>query len=311
MTDDDPIDLAGVAADEDAIERVRSGDVLGDDVALAILRDLLQDVQPDADDLRVLQPSGRGSNVLPLSGDRIPERRLARNGTVVAALTAGLLSLGGVAAAASVAPDGSALHGLGEAVRSAAGAVVGAVTPPEAASGTAARAAASPSASPSASAMSVAAPRTSAAPRRQPTPGATVAALSRSQAAARQVAHHLDAAERLLADGRAKAADARLDVAESRLAEVLPADGASALSARLTALRDRVAAATATASPTAKPAKSPRPSDKPAPTRTAVPDRKAAPTEPAPRGGSRSSAPQGGKTKAPQLSRDASAKPRA
>jgi hypothetical protein len=306
MTDDDPLDLAGVAADAEALERVRAGLVSGDDDALVLLHDLLLDVGVDAD-LPQLQPVGHGSTVLALAGEHVPDRRLARGGTVVAGLAAGLLALSGVAAAAgTLAPDGSALHGFGEAVRSAAGAVVGAVSPP--ASNRPGRAV--PAASSPGPTARTAPPVRIAPAERQPTPGPVVAAASRSKAAARQVAQLLAAAEQLLADGRASAAASRLDLAERRLPDVLPADGAAALQDRLAALRAR-SGEPAPAEPKAKPAK-PAPAqerDEPAKKSPAVRESEQR-VEPRP-------APSKTKTKAKtkadagQRSKDASAKPRA
>ena len=138
MTDDDPLDLAQVAADHDAVECLRTSrlaagaDGRDDDAALLLLRDLLRDVRgelPEALPLPV--PAGRGSTVLTLAGGPDPQRRLARHGALVAVFTAGVVSLSGVAAASTMLPPGTPLHSLGAAVRSAAGAVVGAVSPPE------------------------------------------------------------------------------------------------------------------------------------------------------------------------------------
>ena len=258
MTDDDTLDFASVAFDDAAVEALRAGAVRGDDDALLLLRDLLDDVTLD---LPVAEPItavtvGRGSTVLPLASESTPERRLVRGSTFVAAVTAGVLSLGGVAAASTLAPAGSALHGIGEAVRSAAGAVVGAVTPPEKAPADAP--AVTPPSPAAAVVPPVQQPATNAGPAQpgpaQPAPGRTVSAETRSQAAARQVAGLLDTAERLLDSGRTDAASQRLDLAERKLAEVLPADRADALKARLAALRERAAAAAAPA-PAEQPAK--------------------------------------------------------
>jgi hypothetical protein len=202
MNDDAPLDLAAVAADEAALEALRAG--AGDDAALMLLRELLLDVERD---LAPTAPLSHGTTVL-ARADAGPERRLARNGTVVAALTAGLLSLGGVAAASTFAPADSPLHGLGEAVRSAAGAVVGAVTPPTS-PGRSAVVLPTPSASPTTAPTPAPAAKAAAAPR-TPTPGATVSAASRSRAAARQVDQLLVAAADLLKAGRTTAAVSRL-----------------------------------------------------------------------------------------------------
>lgn len=129
MTDDDPLDLAQVAADHEAIDGVRLRSTRPDDSALALLRDLLLDVDAELPVDPVPLTPGRGSTVLHLSGEQPPDPRLVRNGTVVALLTAGVLAFGGAAAASTaVAPEGP-LAGIGNAVRSAAGAVVSAVKP--------------------------------------------------------------------------------------------------------------------------------------------------------------------------------------
>lgn len=248
MTDDDPLDLAQVGADDAALDAVLAGSV-EDDLALLLLRDLLQDVSESA----APAPVGCGSTVLSLAGDRSPQRSTVRSGTLVAAFTAGLLSLSGVAAASTLAPAGSPLHGLGEVVRSAVGAAVGSVTPPD----PVATAPAVPVESPAARPTRTAPAATTTAPA-----GAAVSAAARSQAAARQVAALLDAAAGLLREGRPDAASARLDTATRRLADVLPADAAP-LADRLAELREQVAAAAA-------------PVDQPAPSRQA-------PKEPAPR----------------------------
>lgn len=238
MIDDDPLDLSAVALDHAAVEALVAGADGADDEVLALLRDLLDDVTVDLPDVvDEPLPVGCGSTVLPLANEQTPERRLVRGGTLVAIVAAGVLSLGGVAAASTVVSEGSPLHGLGEVVRSAAGAVVGAVTPPESApaprgAAPAEDAAPAPQAEPAPAAQHVA-------------PGAVVSAAAQSQAAARQVTALLDAAERLLDAGRAKAADARLDNAEAKLAAVLPADGAAALRERLVALRERADVAAA------------------------------------------------------------------
>jgi hypothetical protein len=138
MTDDDPLDLAQVAADHDAVECLRTSrlaagaDGRDDDAGLLLLRDLLRDVRGELPEpLPLPVPAGRGSTVLTLAGGSDPQRRLARHGALVAVFTAGLVSLTGVAAASTMLPPGTPLHSLGAAVRSAAGAVVGAVSPPE------------------------------------------------------------------------------------------------------------------------------------------------------------------------------------
>lgn len=233
MTDDDDrVDLGEVAADDAALDRVRAGARLGDDEALLLLRGLVDDV--DADVLPPV-PVGCGSTVLRIAGESSVERRRARNGALVAAIAAGVLSLSGVAAASTVVPADSPLAGLGQIVRSAAGAVVGAVTPPDSIPARPVVTLPSPAAS---------AARAAVAARPSAAPGAEVSAAARSRAAVRQVTALLDAAQQLLADDRPAVAAARLDTAERRLADVLPAE-AEPLAARLAQLRSEVEAATA------------------------------------------------------------------
>lgn len=294
MNDDEPLDLKAVAADDAALEALRAG--AADDAALGLLRALLLDVERD-----LPTPVGHGSTVLALASSEESDRRIARGGTVVAVLAAGLLSLGGVAAASTLAPAGSPLHALGEAVRSAAGAVVGAVTPP-ASPGRSGVVPPPATASPS-SVAAAPAKQTTVAPRTSP-PGAPVSAASRSRAAARQVDQLLDAAAGLLEAGRTTAAVARLDLAERKLTEVLPADRAD-LPQRLAALREQAtAAAKPTRSPKAAPAKAEAPQSEPRTEPRSEP-RGSARTAPSRSDGADRPSPLG------QLSSDASMKPRA
>lgn len=290
MTHDPPLDLSAVADDDASIEALRSG--AGHDPGLGLLRELLLDVERD-----LSVPARHGSTVVTLASEST-DRRLARGGAVVAAVTAGLLTLVGVAAASTLTPPDSPLNGLGQAVRSVAGAVVGAVTPPASPgrSGVVRPvASASPSLATAAGArQSTVAPRASA-------PGATVSAESRSRAAARQVDRLLDDAAGLIKAGRTPAAVARLDLAERTLTQVLPADRAD-LPQRLAGLR-----AQATASPTAKQTRPPKPAE----AGTEAPPKKR--TEP--RGSSRTARPKSdgpqGTSSLGQSSSDASMKPRA
>lgn len=307
MTDDDPIDLVQVGADDAALEGVRAGRV-ADDLVLLLLRDLLEDVGQE----EVPVPVGCGSTVLALAGDRTPERRTARNGALVVALAAGLLSVSGVAAASTLVPSGTPLHGLGEAVRSAVSLAVGAVTPPDPVTP-------APEPAPLAPAAPPAPARTGTATAPA---GADVSAAARSAAAARQVTALLDAADALLREGRTDVASVRLDTAERRLADVLPAD-AGPLAERLAGLRDQVQAASAPA-PARKPAapkeQAPRDTapqaDRPeakAPKEQPRSDRQPAGKGPSARGSARTqppSAPQPDEDRG-QPSSDASTKPRA
>lgn len=302
-TGDEPLDLHAVAADEAALEGLRTG--AGDDAALVLLRELMLDVERD---LPAPARISHGSTVLALSGEDVPERRLARSGTVVAALTAGLLSLGGVAAATTLAPVASPLHGFGQAVRAAAGAVVGAVSPPE---------------SPGRGTVPLPSPRAlaSGAAAGQPTPGPAVAALARSEAAARQVDQLLLAAAGQLGAGRTTAAVTRLDLAERKLVEVLPVHRGD-LAQRLAELRRQAVAASPKPRPDpgTAPAKPAEPAGRPAAEPAAKPDKPApaAGKRAEPRGSARTAPPQRegrsgeGRPAVGQLSdRAASMKPRA
>jgi len=251
-TDDDPLDLAAVAADDAALEALRArsprdlGPNAGDDVALLLVQELLRDVGTE------LVPGARsGAPALRVvDGDPAHDRsrRLVRRGAVVAALAAGVLSLGGAAAAAGLAPEGGPLRGVGDAVRAAAGAVVAAVTPPEAAE----------EQTPASTRPRLPEPAATTARPPLPEPAATtamtvrsepgVAAAARAASAERAVTSLLDSAARQLAEGRPGPAAAMLDTAERRLSNVPPAP-AEALHERLAALRAEVGAATAPAQP--------------------------------------------------------------
>jgi len=254
-TDDDPLDLAAVAADDAAVEALRArspeglGLAAGDDVALLLVRELLRDVGAEP------VPGARsGAPALRVvDGHGAPARscRALRSGAVVAALAAGVLSLGGAAAAAGLAPADGPLRGVGEAVRAAAGAVVAAVTPPEAAEEQAPAAARPPLPEPAATTATTARSATTAttATTARSAPGAA-AAVARAASAERAVTSLLDSAARQLAEGRPGPAALMLDTAERRLPEV-PTAAAAALRERLAALRAEVAAATVSAQPAA------------------------------------------------------------
>lgn len=311
MTGDDALDLAQMAADDRAVEQLRS--VRPDDVALALLRDLLADVEHDLPDP---VPMGRGSTVLRLANETSSDPRVARGGAVVALLAAGIVGLGGVAAASTSVAPGNPLHGLGEAVRSAAGALVSGVKPPAPQP--------RPTASLAARPTPVDAPASDALPARPAavvTPGRQVADAAHSVAAARQVAALLDQAEALLRQGRVAAAEQRLDTAEQRLVDV-SAEDAPALRARLAELRAEVDAARAAPAPQrTTPADGPRPSGPPAdrgrPSSAAKPAAEPRPSHepqgrPSAAGSGRAASADRTPTSAPvQPSRLASTKPRA
>ena len=243
--DDYPLDLAAVAADDATVEALRVATVealragspqslrlgAGDDVALLLVQELLRDVGADL-------PAATGryaSTGLRAVDPLVTTRRALRSGAFVAALAAGVLSLGGAAAAATLAPEGSPLRAAGDAVRSAAGAVVDAVTPPQTPSAVEAQAPRAELPTPAASTATTA--------RSAPGAAATVA---HAASAERAVVSLLDSAARRLAAGRPGPAGVLLDTAERRLAEV-PATAAAGLRTRLAALRAEVAAVAAAA----------------------------------------------------------------
>lgn len=316
MTRDDPLDLAQVAADDVALDQVRLSSVRPEDSALQLLRDLLSDVDRD---LPVSAPVGRGSTVLRLANESTPSPKISRGATVAALLAAGVVTFSGVAAASTAVAPGNPLHGFGEGVRAAAGAVVDAVKPPD-----------SPRrADPAAGTLpEAAADRASEAIASRPSAGPSVAAAARSTAAARQVEALLDEAEQLLADGRPTLAGQRLDLAERRLADVAAQD-AAALRTRLGELRGRVVAASAPkrtgpGQPAAEPgpATGPRTQSKPAPQSEARSEPRTGPPAPdsarpgaapdeAGKAGTARTAPAARTTAPRQSSRLASTKPRA
>ena len=250
MTEGEPLDLSQVAADDEALEQLSSRRAVDvpPDVALVLLRELLDDVDTDAAPAR----TSTGTTVLSIAGDDRASRGLARGAAVVGVLAAGLLSLGGVAAASTLVPVDTPLSGLGHAVRSAAGAVVDAVTPPDAV-----RPAPRPEPQrPEAVPVEPPPP----AVQRPAAPGPDVSAAQRSRAAAPEVTALLDGASSLLDAGRTDAAARRLGTAERRLADVLPADRGP-LQERLARLQDRLAAARS--APVAPPATKPRPTTEP------------------------------------------------
>ena len=268
---DDPLDLTQVTADDAAVEQLRLGAPAAEDSALQLLHDLLVDLDAEPVEQPRLVPVGSGSTVLRLAGESTPDSRLARGGAVVALIAAGMVALGGVAAASTAVAPGNPLHGLGESVRSVAGAVVDAVKPPDTARRADPAQAVLPS--PAASRALEALASRSAAP-------AATAAAARSDAAARQVAALLAEAEQLLDEGRSAAAQQRLDLAERRLVDVQPAAAAD-LRTQLEQLRDR--AAQAVAEPRPRPADPGRsaPEPKPEPKGDAPAQRRTDQPEPA------------------------------
>lgn len=250
MTDDPSLDLTAVAADDQALEALSASGARSDDPALDLLADLLADVGAD---LPVLVPVAVPQ---PLAAPR----RLARSATAAVAAAAVLTMSGAAAAATSLAPAGTPLHGVREAVRAAAGVVADAVTPGR-------------STSPAPGPTSAAPTSTAPAPAATPSPrGADTSERTRSAAAAVAVRRLLDAADVLLDRQRPRQAQDRLEAADRRLDEVLAADGSAALRARLVTLKAR--ADTALRPQTARPdAPQKGSSAEPAPQKPAKPAR--------------------------------------
>jgi hypothetical protein len=219
--DDYPVDVSAVGADDAAIERLRHAlspddavvwDDNDDEVdpALGLLRAFQRDVANDLPADEALLPA----EVTPLVG----HRRLGR-GAVVAAIAASVLSIGGVAAAASTPGH---LAGVRAAVASAVTSVIDAITP-DAPVGPKAQPAAHRTVDPSPTGTSTAGPEAATAPA--------------------QLAATLDKAERFLDNGQYTAAREQLDSVARRLDRVSDETTRDRLAVRLAALRTRLAGA--------------------------------------------------------------------
>jgi hypothetical protein len=246
-------DVAALIRDEALVESLRGslvdGPAVGEpaDAAIALLLALQQDVSvglPVADGL--LPPEVAGP---------VGRRRSFGRSATVAAVTVGVLSLAGAAAAATASP-GDPLYGLRvavsdlvSAVGDAVGDVVGGIAPTQLAQPSAAS---SPLASVAAStAPSVASPSGPA-----PAPAVVGAEPSSEQAAvngspgparaAQLVELRLDRAERLLDQRRYAGARDELAQARRDLAGVADPGRHASLQDRLRRLQDRLAAETAT-----------------------------------------------------------------
>jgi uncharacterized membrane protein YgcG len=226
--DDEPLDMGAVGWDHELVEGLRRSlspqdAVIWDDdeddldPAVALLRALQRDVSADL-------PAG---TVLPAGVTPLVSRRRLGRGATVAAIAAGVLSIGGVAAASA---PGQPLSGLRSAVASAMGSVVDAVTP-DAPVGPA-----------------VAEPTKSAKPTAKPTTkptatpaGAVGGAAARSAAAAKQVTAELEKAARFMDRGSYTAARNALDNAARKLPLVTDAATHDRLATQLSTLRSRLA----------------------------------------------------------------------
>ena len=239
--DDAPLDMAAVSSDDAAIEVLRrslspDAAVVWDDdddeldSAFLLLRSLQRDVSADLPSATAVLPQG----VTRL----VPRRRLGRTATMVA-VAAGVLSIGGVAAASA---PGQPLAGVRSSVTSAFTSVVDAITPDAPVGPTAAKPAHArgAEAKPSAEASPEPGPTSELSPKASP-PGQAVSAAARSAAATRQVTELLDKAARLLDRGQNDAARAQLRSAAVRLPLVTDAASHDRLAARLSALRARLA----------------------------------------------------------------------
>ena len=217
---DEPFDLDAVAGDDAMVERLRAslspGDSVGSaddsgDLSYALLRALQDDVSAELDPPPVVVPIG-------------PRRRVFGRAATVAAVTAGVLSLAGAAAAATASP-GAPLSGVRSAVASAVHDALDAITPSESVE--------SPAAAP-----------TEAGPAVSPR-GEAVSAAARSAGATNQIEERIALAERLLDRGRLTAAGEVLDQAQRRLPLVQDAAKRAGYQEQIDRLRARALAAPA------------------------------------------------------------------
>jgi hypothetical protein len=219
--DEEPLDMTAVATDDAMVEQLRRSlspdaaviwddDDELDDPALALLRGLQRDVAADLPQLPSILPR----EVTSLAG----RRRGFGRGAAVAAVTAGVLSIAGVAAA----QPGRPLSGVRTAVEHAVTDVVDAITPSAPVGPTTAR----PHRSPSGAASPTSSPRREAA---------------RAAAAAAEVAQALDSAQRFLDRGQTTAAQEQLDRATRALARLADPAVRGPLATRLAALNARLA----------------------------------------------------------------------
>jgi hypothetical protein len=244
--DEQPLDLEAVTADDQLVERLRAAldaptragsvspqdavvwddedDDVAEDLSYALLRALQRDVSADLDD---------AAPALPI----VPRRRTFGRTATVAAVAAGVLSLTGVAAAATSSP-GDPMYGVRSAVADAVHNALDAITPSAPVVAT--------------EAPAVATPTATVTP-----PGVAVSTAARSASAARQIEERIDTAERLLDRGRPTAAGEVLDQAQRRLPLVLDLGQRTGYQQQIEALRARILA-------TPEPARGPqnRPDDR-------------------------------------------------
>ena len=236
--DDEPLDVAQVSADDALIEKLRHAlspdnavvwddDEEDSDPGYALLRALQLDVSEDLPEPEIL-PAG----VTPL----LPRRRHLSRTATIATVAAGVLSIGGVAAASA---PGQPLAGVRHAVSDAVATAVDAITPDK-------------PVGPSVTPTDTAVPTTKPTP-----PGDAVSDAARSESAVRQINDNLDRAAQMIDKGQLEAAGQQLDAAQRKLVYVIDPTTQAALQARLDDLRAKLAVA-----PTAKPSKSPAADDK-------------------------------------------------
>lgn len=229
---DDPLDVQAVHADDAAVERLRralspEGAVVWDDddddmdPGYALLRAVQLDVSADLP-TEIVLPKG--------VTELVPRRRHLSRTTTMAVVAAGVLSIGGVAAASA---PGQPLAGARQAVSAAVARAVDAITPDAPVGPAVAPATHSPSAKPT-------------------PPGDAVSDAARSAAAVRQIQDNLDRAEAFLGEGRTQPAQQQLDAAARKLHYVTDAAERGRLERRLTALQARLATMP-TAEPTQRP----------------------------------------------------------
>jgi hypothetical protein len=228
--DDEPLDIQAVHEDDALVERLRHAlspeasdrwdDDQGDmDPGYALLRALQIDVSSDLPTESILP-----AEVIEL----LPRRRHLSRTATVAVLAAGVLSIGGAAAASA---PGQPLAGVRHAVSDAVSTAVSAITPDAPASPKAVR------------------PETLPSPKPTP-PGDAVSDAARSANAILQIEANLAKAARFLDDGKTEPAKAQLDAAARKLVYVTDAAQKTRLQGLLTALQTRLAAVPA-ASPKA------------------------------------------------------------
>jgi hypothetical protein len=225
--DDDPLDLAAVGSDDAGVEKLRhalspDGAVVWDDdddeldPAFALLRALQADVAADLPDRAAILP--------PDVTELLPRRRRLGRGATIAAVAAGVLSIGGVAAAA----PGHPLAAVGSAVSSAVSNIIDSITPdaPVGPAVVESTRTGEPTGKPTGK------------PTVKPTPaGDAVSDAARSASAVKQVTANLDRAAAFLDQGKDQPAGNQLDAAARKLGYVMDPATRSRLASRLASLR--------------------------------------------------------------------------